>query len=40
MEEANLVGVGDRVTVDEHDGIFFVLSSDDGWQTVSARGGT
>ena len=33
MEEENLVSVG--VTVDGHDGVFFVLSTRDGWQTVS-----
>ena len=35
MEEENLVSVGDRVTVDGHDGVFFVLSTSDGWQTVT-----
>jgi hypothetical protein len=35
MEEEKLVSVGDRVTVDSQNGVFFVLSSDDEWQTVS-----
>jgi hypothetical protein len=35
MEEEKLVSVGDRVTVRGHDGMFFVLASSDGWQTVT-----
>jgi len=34
-EEENLMSVGDRVTVDGHDGVFFVMGSSDGWKTVS-----
>ena len=35
MEVEKLIGVGDQVTIEGHDGVFFVLASSDAWQTVS-----